>query len=205
MNADLKPTAAAPEAEPTSTLTTLPIWLVVFMLLLLLWGAVSFDRRGSWFQPKVYEPYVSVPDLERFQPRAGGGPNLSRGKVVFEQTCALCHNPDGAGKPNQAPPLAGSDWVNAKGANRVIHIVLLGLNGPITVSGKEYSFSAGMTPFSSLPDEDLAAALSFIRQAWGNKAAPVTAEQIKTVRAEIGNRTQSLSTDELGRMPEELK
>jgi hypothetical protein len=35
MNADLKPTIAAPEAEPTSTLATLPMWLVVLMLLLL--------------------------------------------------------------------------------------------------------------------------------------------------------------------------
>ncbi len=205
MNAESKPTHPAPEAEPTSTLATLPIWLIVVLLLLLFWGAMSFDRHGGWFQPKVYEPFASLPDVERFQPLERGGANLSRGKVVFEGTCALCHNPDGAGKPGQAPPLAGSDWVNAKGPNRIIHIVLLGLNGPITVSGKSYTFSAGMTPFGSLPDEDIAAALSYVRQAWGNKAPPVTAEQVKAVRTKIGNRTQSLTTDEVTGMPEELK
>jgi len=205
MNAEPKLNNPMPEAEPTSTLTALPVWLVVVMLLLLLWGAVSFDRHGAWFEPKVYKPFVSLPDVERFQPLERGGANLSRGKVVFESTCALCHNPDGAGKPGQAPPLAGSDWVNAKEPNRVIHIVLLGLNGPITVSGKSYTFSAGMTPFGSLPDDDIAAALSYIRQAWGNKAPPVTAEQVKAVRAEVGNRTQSLTTDELLQLPETLK
>jgi len=205
MNADPKPTNTAPDSEPTATLTTLPIWLVVVMLLLLCWAAIAFDRHGGWFEAQVYEPYASIADLERYQPRAGGGPNLSRGKAVFEQTCALCHNPDGAGKPNQAPPLAGSDWVNATGPNRIIHIVLLGMNGPITVSGKQYDFSSGMTPFGSLPDEDLAAALSYIRQAWGNKAPPVTAENIQSVRAKLGNRTQSLTPDEAMGLPLEIK
>jgi len=205
MTADLKPPFAASEAEPTSTFTTLPIWLVIVMLLLLLWGAVSFDKHGGWFEAKVYKPYTSVADLERFQPRSRGGPNLSRGKVVFESTCALCHNPDGAGKPGQAPPLAGSDWVNARGPNRIIHIVLLGLNGPIEVSGKKYNFPSGMTPFGSLPDDDLAAVLSYIRQAWGNNAPPVTADQIKAVRAEIGNRAQTMMVEELLRLPEGLK
>jgi len=207
MNAELKSTNALPEAEPTSTLTTLPIWLVVLMLLLLFWGAVSFDQRGGWFDPKVYEPYASVPDLERFQPRARNGANLNLGKSVYEvKVCFACHGPDAEGKPGQAPPLAGSDWVNAEGPNRIIHIVLLGLNGPITVSGKPYNFPAGMTAFgNALSDEEIAAVLSYIRQAWGNKAPPVTEEQVKAVRAEIGNRTQPLTTDELGQLPEALK
>ena len=204
MNAELKTTIVVPEAEPTSTLTTLPIWLIVVMLLLLFWGAVSFDKRGGWFEPKVYGPYVSVPDVERFQPRPRGGPNLSRGKVVFEGTCALCHNADGMGKPGQFPPLAGSEWVNAPGANRLIRIPLVGLAGPIKVKGQDWNLA--MTAMgASLSDEDLAAVLSYIRQAWGNKASPVTAEQVKAIRAELGNRTQPLTADELLRLPEEMK
>jgi mono/diheme cytochrome c family protein len=204
MNAELKPTIVVPEAEPTSTLTTLPIWLIVVTLLLLFWGAVSFDKRGGWFEPKVYGPYVSVPDVERFQPRPRGGPNLSRGKVVFEGTCALCHNADGMGKPGQFPPLAGSEWVNAPGANRLIRIPLVGLAGPIKVKGQDWNLA--MTAMgASLSDEDLAAVLSYIRQAWGNKASPVTAEQVKAIRAELGNRTQPLTADELLQLPEEMK
>jgi mono/diheme cytochrome c family protein len=205
MNAEPKPATPA-AGEPASAPTPLPVWLLVLTLLLLFWAAVYFDQHGGWFAAQVYSPYVSVADVERFQPRARGGPNLSRGKAVFEATCALCHNADGAGKPGQAPPLAGSDWVNAKGPNRVIHIVLLGLNGPIEVSGKSYVFSSGMTPFGgALPDDDIAAVLSYVRQAWGNQAPPVTVEQVKAVRAEVGNRAQALTVDELKGLPEELK
>lgn len=205
MNADPKTTTPA-GSEPASTLTTLPIWLVVLMLLLLFWGAVYFDKHGGWFQSEVYTPYVSIPDLDRYQPRARGGVNLSHGKAMFVKTCELCHGPDGAGKPGQAPPLAGSEWVNAKGANRLVRIVALGLNGPIEVSGKQYSFPTGMTPFGSvLSDEDIAAVLSYIRQQWGNKAAPVTVEEVSAIRTELGNRAQAMTVEELLRMPEELK
>jgi len=206
MNAEPKTTNSA-GSEPTSALTTLPIWLVVLMLLLLFWAGVSFDRHGGWFESKVYSPYVSLADVERFQPLERGGVNLSLGKYIYEvKVCAACHGLDGEGKPGQAPPLAGSDWVNAKGPNRIIHIVLLGLNGPIEVSGQQYNFSAGMTPFgNALSDEEIAAALSYVRQAWGNKADPILPEQVQAVRAEIGSRTQSLTTDELGQLPEALK
>jgi len=201
MNADLKSTDAVPEAEPTSTLTTLPMWLVVLMLLLFFWSAVSFDRRGGGFEPKVYGPYVSVPDVKRFQPRPRGGPNLSRGKVVFEMTCALCHNPDGMGKPGQFPPLAGSEWVNAPGPNRMIRIPLVGLTGPIKVKDQEWNLAMPAMG-AALSDDDLAAALSYIRQAWGNKAPPVTAEQVKAIRTELGNRAQPVSADELKAIPD---
>ena len=174
------------------------------MLLLLFCGAVSFDRHGGWFESRVYSPYVSVPDLERFQPRDRGGPNLSRGKVVFDMACALCHGADGMGKPGQFPPLAGSEWVNAPGVNRLIRIPLVGLVGPIMVKGQEWNLA--MTAMgASLSDEDLAAALSYIRQAWGNKAPPVAAAQVKAVRAELGNRSQPVTADELLRLPEEMK
>lgn len=202
MNAEGKTANAAPEAEPTSALTTLPIWLLVLLLLLLFCGAVSFDRRGGWFKPQVYGPYVSVEDVERFQPRARGVANLSRGKTVFEMACALCHGKDGMGKPGQFPPLAGSEWVTAPGANRLIRIPLVGLAGPIKVKGQDWNLA--MTAMgAALSDDDLAAALSYIRQAWGNQAPPVTPEQVKAIRAELGNRTQPMSADELLRLPEE--
>jgi mono/diheme cytochrome c family protein len=194
-----EPKAAAPNGVSSRPV---PMWLLVLTLLLLFAGMVWFDQRSGWFDPKVYGPFASLADVERFQPRARGGANLALGKQKFEMTCALCHGPDGAGKPGQAPPLAGADWVNAEGPNRIIHIVLYGLTGPIEVSGQRYTFSAGMTPFGSvLSDEDIAAILSYVRQAWGNKAGPVTPEQVQKVRAQVGNRTQPFTPEELLRLP----
>jgi mono/diheme cytochrome c family protein len=192
---------ANPEAEPTSAPTTVPMWLIVVMLLLLFLGAWYFDARGGWFAPKVYAPYVSIPDLERFQPPKSGEEWRPRGKALFESNCALCHNTDGSGKPGQAPPLAGSEWVLAPGVNRLIRIPQVGLAGPIKVKGQEWNLNmAGMG--AAYSDEQLADVLSYIRNSFGNKASVVTAEQVKKVRAELGGRSQPLSADELMTLPE---
>lgn len=197
MNAEPNQTSSVrPETEPTSAATTVPMWLIAAMLVMLFLGAWYFDARGGWFAARVYEPYRSLTDVERFQPRSGGDAVVLRGKVLFEQNCALCHNPDGLGKPAQAPPLAGSEWVLAAGVNRLIRIPQVGLAGPIEVKGQVWNLPmAAMGVMYS--DDDLAAVLSYIRNAWGNKASLVTAEQVKKVRAELAGRSQPYSPDEL--------
>lgn len=184
------------ETEPTATGLTVPMWLIAAMLVLLFLGAWYFDARGGWFEAKVYEPYHSVADVARFQPRSGGDAVLLRGKVLYEQNCALCHNPDGMGKPAQAPPLAGSEWVLAAGVNRLIRIPQVGLAGPIEVKGQLWNLNMAAMGVM-YPDEDLAAVLSYIRNAWGNKASVVTAEQVKKVRTELAGRSQPYAPDEL--------
>jgi len=200
MNADPNNWSAAPEAEPTAATTAVPMWLIAFLLVLLFLGAWVFDLRGGGFEPKVYGPYVSIADVERFHPPAAGGPP-PQGRKLFEANCALCHNNDGSGKPGQAPPLAGSEWVLTAGVNRLIRIPQVGLNGPLEVKGQPWNLSmAGMgAPYS---DEDLAAVLSYIRTAFGNKASLVAPEQVKKVRTELGNRSQPYTAEELKKEPE---
>jgi mono/diheme cytochrome c family protein len=129
-----------------------------------------------------------------YQPPTGGA-DLARGKVVYENICALCHNPDGNGKPNQAPPLAGSEWVLGN-PNRMVRIPLAGLAGPITVKGESWNLAMPAMG-AALSDDDLAAVLTYMRQSWGNKGSEVTADQVKTIRGQVGNRTQPWSGDEL--------
>ena len=62
-------------------------------------------------------------------------------------------------------------------------------------------FPSGMVAVP-LPDEDLAAALSYLRQAFGNKASPITAEQIKAVKTEVGNHPQPFTPEEIMQVPE---
>ena len=181
-------------------MTTVPIWLVMVMLVFLFLGAWYFDARGGWFEPKVYGPFASIAQVDAFQPRANNNP-LLRGKLLFEANCALCHNSDGTGKPGQFPPLAGSEWVLAPGVNRLIRIPLVGLAGSVKV--KDQAWDLNMAAMgATYSDEDLAAVLSYIRNAWGNKAPFVTAEQVKKVRAELGNRSRQYTADELQKLPE---
>jgi mono/diheme cytochrome c family protein len=177
------------------------VFLIILFFVLLYWGMVYFDQNGAWFSPAVYAPYKNYAELELYQPSTAGG-DVARGRQLYENVCALCHNPDGMGKPNQAPALAGSEWVVGSPA-RLIRIPLYGLGGPITVKGQQMTFPSSMPAMgAAMPDEDLAAVLSYMRQAWGNKAEPITADQIKAVRTEVGNRTQPFTPEDLLQVPE---
>ena len=182
--------------EPKANWRSVPVWLLVLILLLIYWGMLYFDQHGGWFSQEVYTPFHSEAEVAFYQPRHEG-PDLRRGQEVFRNVCALCHNDDGAGKPNQAPPLAGSEWVVGPPA-RLIRIPLYGLNGPITVKGQQMVFPAGMLAMgAALPDDDLANVLSYMRQAWGNKASEITPSQIKAVKEQVGNRPQGFTTEDL--------
>ena len=102
---------------------------------------------------------------------------FARGRAVYGSLCGLCHGNDGLGKPGQVPPLAGSEWVNAKGVQRLARISLAGLNGKIQAGGRDWNLSMAAMG-AALSDADLAAVLTFIRQSWGNQAGAVTADEV---------------------------
>jgi len=191
----------SPEGEPSAVRSTMPMWIIVITLVLVFLGAVYFDRYGGWFDRQVYGPYTSAYQLEEYQPKSGAAAAAAQGKRVYESVCGVCHGPDGLGKPGQAPPLAGSEWVNTKGFDRLAHIPLTGLNGPMQVEGKDWSLS--MAPMgAALSDADLAAVLTYIRNSWGNKAGEVTTDDVKAVRAALGARPQPINGGQLKAMPE---
>ncbi|HEY0947507.1 MAG TPA: cytochrome c [Opitutaceae bacterium] len=103
-----------------------------------------------------------------------------RGEKLFAQTCAACHQPDGRGLPGAFPPLAGSDFLLAD-ADRAVRVVTRGLSGPVTVNGVEYR--SAMPPMP-LNDQDVAAVLSYVMQAWGNRGPAVAIADVARVRAE---------------------
>ena len=188
------------EAEPVATRSVAPMWIIVVTLALLFFGGLYLDSHGGWGAPKLYAPYQSIEQLESFQPGTGGA-SLSRGKSSYDAVCGICHGADGLGKPGQAPALAGSEWVTAKNYNRLAHIPLAGLNGPIKVGGKDWNLAMAAMG-AALPDENLAAVLTYIRSSWGNKAGEVTPDDIKKIRAEVGGSPQALSAEQLQAMPE---
>jgi mono/diheme cytochrome c family protein len=99
--------------------------------------------------------------------------------------CGACHGQNGEGGP-AGPPLAGSEWVTGPVSN-LIKIQLRGLIGPIEVKGKVYDqFPAGMLPMAYQTDEQIAGALTYVRNSFGNKASAVNPEEVKSLRDEVG-------------------
>jgi mono/diheme cytochrome c family protein/glucose/arabinose dehydrogenase len=122
-----------------------------------------------------------------------------RGSEVFlrDGHCATCHQKDGNGLPEaQFPPLAGSEWVQGS-EDRLIRLTLHGLIGPIEVKGVKYPGAVPMTPFKFLSDAEVADVLTFVRNAFGNQAAPVTPQAVQKVRAATKEQPSFYSATEL--------
>jgi mono/diheme cytochrome c family protein len=200
MNSDDKtPLPPDPErTEPKAVVATLPIWFFVLLGLLFFWGQMYLDRNAGGFRAEVYEPYPSLTFVQALQPRTEGGAMIAKGKTIYANNCQPCHQPTGMGAPGVAPPLAGSEWVTA-GSERMIRIIMHGLTGPIQVKGTEWNLV--MLPFGHLSDEDIAAVSTFVRQEWGNKAPPVTPDQVQAVRDQTKDRAQNWTAAELLQIP----
>ena len=117
-----------------------------------------------------------------------------------ESHCATCHLPHGKGNANVYPSLVGSPWINGS-EERLIKMTLHGLWGKMTVNGKTYDPARGVPPMTAfrnlLKDEEVAAVLTFVRNTWGNKAAPVTSASVKKVREQTIDRSIFWKPDEL--------
>ena len=129
--------------------------------------------------PTPIEPAPLAPPAEATTKEA----RMEAGAKVFASTCAACHQPSGRGLANAFPPLAGSDFLMAD-KDRAIGIVLGGLKGPVTVNGQSYD--GMMPPQSHLSDEDLANALTYVRNSWGNSGDVVTKDEVANKRAARG-------------------
>lgn len=106
------------------------------------------------------------------------------GAKIYGTYCMSCHQLDGKGDGNRFPPLAGSEWVvtgrNLRDKERLIRVLLKGLEGPIEVLGKPYSNT--MPSHSFLSDDDAARVLTYIRNNFGNKAPAISARDVNNVR-----------------------
>jgi mono/diheme cytochrome c family protein len=195
------PSSQASVGEPppvTAAETGVPVWMFVLLALLGYWGLRHLDAAGGGFSAKVYDPYPSYAYLEALVPKSDADALFASGQRIYATYCSVCHQPAGQGIPAQNPPLAGSEWVNIEGPNRMIRLVLDGLQGPITVKGQNYN--GAMPPWRELlKDEEIAAVLTYVRgnAAWGNTAAPVTPEQVKAVREATSGRGSAWQPDEL--------
>ena len=120
------------------------------------------------------------------------------GKELYAIVCGACHQPHGNGQEGLAPPLANSDWATGS-EGRLIRIALQGVRGPIKVGGK--TFQLEMPAMAILEDEQIAAALTYIRREWGNAALPIDPKVVAKIRAETAKRDEAWTEAELLKIP----
>jgi nitrite reductase (NO-forming)/hydroxylamine reductase len=104
---------------------------------------------------------------------------VERGEALYSKNCSACHQITGQGLAGAFPPLAESDYLLAD-KPRAVSIVLGGKSGPITVNGVDYN--AVMPNLSYLSDEEVADALTYVFNAWGNNAGEIATAEVAAAR-----------------------
>ncbi|UBM59385.1 PQQ-dependent sugar dehydrogenase [Marinilongibacter aquaticus] len=150
---------------------------------------VTYTGKGKKFSKKnlakmekrkgmthIRTPDIIKDNLEKNSPVAGG--------KVYGTYCAGCHQGNGLGDSQRFPPLAASEWVIGE-KEKLITVLLQGLDGPIEVKGQSYNNV--MPQHSFLKDQEVAEVLTYIRQSFGNKASAITAEEVKAIREKTEN------------------
>jgi nitrite reductase (NO-forming) len=108
---------------------------------------------------------------------------IEKGKAVYMQTCFVCHQNEGQGVAGQIPPLAKSDFLAKLTKQDYITGVLMGRTGAMIVNGQNYNGT--MIPMNYLADEQIANALTYVRNSFGNSGDAVKVEEVAKLRKEL--------------------
>ncbi len=111
---------------------------------------------------------------------AASAAQIESGKKVFEVACLACHQADGKGLPGAFPPLAGSDYLLGN-KDRAVGVVVNGLQGEVVVNGVK--FNSVMPAMTQLSDQEIADALTYALNSWGNAGGAIAASQVAAERA----------------------
>lgn len=185
--------------EPSEGFSPMPIFLLFVFAALIFTSGVYIAQYSGGFDPLVFNELAGHGGETEAGPRVVDPMVL--GARFYTSICANCHQPNGAGLAPAFPPLAGSDWVLGN-EERIIRVVLFGLQGPVEVSGQTFdSVMPALGPRSPqrLNAERVAAVLTYVRNSWGNEAPPVAAETVQAVIDATSDRpaTQAWTAEEL--------
>lgn len=163
------------------------------------WMKEPYEAALAHLNDRPYQP-EETGEIQETDLQDQAREHYLAGKEIYEREgfCITCHQADGMGlSASGFPPLSGSSWVTGN-PDRLIQLTLHGLMGPIEVNGKTYPGTVPMTPFGGmLNDEEIASVLTYIRNAFGNEAEPVTPEHVKEARAASQGRKGFYTAGEL--------
>ncbi len=97
---------------------------------------------------------------------------MAQGARLYGDQCAACHGDKGEGASGAYPPLAGNRSVTMAVSTNVVRVIAEG-GFPPSTRGNPRPY--GMPPFgTTLTRAEIAAVATYIRNAFGNRAGPVT-------------------------------
>ena len=125
----------------------------------------------------------SVPGSGKEQKAETDRQRLARGQAIYLDQCSGCHMEDGSGQEHAFPPLRGNAVVQAKEPGAMLHMIL---DGARIAATKAKPSGLAMPGFDwKLSDQDVADLATYLRSAWGNKAMPVAASEVRKTRERV--------------------
>ena len=145
---------------------------------------IMFTGEKQEFGEKELEPMEARKSLAHIRTPHELDDNIQeeftgKGQEIYNWYCGACHQRDGKGASGRFPPLAGVDWVTGD-KERLINVVLNGMEGPIEVAGESYNNV--MPQHSFLSDQQVSDVLNYIRSNFGNNASEVSPEEVAKIR-----------------------
>jgi mono/diheme cytochrome c family protein len=123
------------------------------------------------------------------QPVAAQDPAMQRGEAIYNERCAACHTVAGEGIVGLFPRLNGAPLAQQSQATSLIRVVLEGSRAVATDSAPT---GPAMPSFAwQLSDADVAAVVTYIRNAWGNAAPAVSASEVANMRQTLYRAAQA--------------
>lgn len=91
-------------------------------------------------------------------------PAALKGATVFKKTCATCHGLDAKGMPDNGPDMHNNEFIRTNSDEQLLEYVI---TGRVVEDGADMPPRGGFTK-DILPDEDIKAVLTYIRNFDGN-------------------------------------
>lgn len=111
---------------------------------------------------------------------------MQAGRAIYSDQCAACHTMDGTGIARLLPTLHGSPFVQQQKPDSLLRVVL---DGTRAVSTELAPTAPAMPALGwKLSDDQVASVVTYIRNAWGNAAPAVSADDVKRAREDAANR-----------------
>ena len=111
-------------------------------------------------------------------------PAMQAGAVLYQNNCAACHGPDGKGERLIFPPLAGNAILIQSSAESLTRVVLAGAQAVATKAAPDRAVYAVIC-LEARTMPQIADLLTYVRNSWGNAAAPVSAASVGKIRASL--------------------
>jgi mono/diheme cytochrome c family protein len=118
---------------------------------------------------------------------------MRRGAEIYSDACASCHLENGVGQPRVFPPLGKDAMLQQSDPTGLEHVILGGTR--IGMSASRPS-PLSMPSFAwKLTDQEIADVSTFIRNSWGNRAAQVSASDVRDLRKKLDLQTVHLTVN----------